>query len=143
MLTRQLVTVVTIALTLLCPYLPCGECCAACDPETTAEIPVEDSKVHSCCGTCESRHPEEAPVDRECPVGGKLLNCFCGGAVVPSSVDCPDADHSGFHPLWLDIDALRPLYQLRQTTQATHFGSHFPPLAMGRDIRNLVVSYLL
>lgn len=146
MFARQSIIVCMTALVLLCPYLPCGECRDACGVGTV-EVQVEVApEVYSCCRNCESDDPRPAPVDQECPLGGKLLNCFCGGAVVASSVECPDVDHAVFdlipHGIVHAI-AANPASLLCQTARAPVSGRHFPPLASGRDIRDLTVSYLL
>lgn len=146
MFARQSIVVCMAALVLLCPYLPCRERCDACGLGVAEAYVDESPEAHSCCSHCELDRPRPAPVGEECPLGGKLLNCFCGGAVVARSVECPDVDHAVFdlipHGLAPAL-ATHPMGLHLQTARAPDSGCHFPPLASGRDIRDLAVSYLL
>lgn len=146
MFTRQSIAVCMTAMVLLCPYLPCRERCDGCGLGGT-EVQVDETpEALSCCRSCESEQPHPAPVPEECPAGGKLLNCFCGGAVVAPLVECPNIDDATFNLIPHGIVhafAKNPPVLLCQSARAPDSGCHFPPLASGRDIRDLAVSYLL
>lgn len=143
---HQITTIVVTALTLLCPYLPCGKCCEGCVDGMVAKAPEEPASIdNACCSTCESVVHEHSPVQSECPNEGKLLTCFCGGAVVTAPIDCPDLTDSEFLPISRILDLHRPQVSAVRLNLvlAPDAGCHFPPLASGRDICNLSSSYLL
>lgn len=146
MFSHQLVIAVITFLTLVCPYLPCGECCDAC----AAEIVEVEMDEHASVLCCEGCRPEQQPAkklpNQECPEGGKSLTCFCGGAVVPPSVECPDLERLFFAPLGLgDVshDQLVTSVEHHIETRDLRQSGHFPPLISGRDLRILAASYLL
>lgn len=143
---HQITTIVVTALTLLCPYLPCGECMDGCVDGLVVNASEDPTSLDSrCCSTCESVEGQRSPVERECPNNGQQRTCFCGGAVVNAPVACPDFTDSEYLPVCLIFDIHRPQVSavLLNLVFAPDPGWHFPPLASGRDICILSSSYLL
>ena len=147
---RLFVTLLMATLSLLCPFFPCGECCAQCDErDSVLASDSVDTEIHcgsdSCCESHDERPAEGGSRSNRCPDGDKPLNCFCGGAVVTMQVECSDllqADHDS--PVFMIV--VKPTSALN----SQHLGcgcvahsAHFPPLTTGREIRDLVSSYLL
>lgn len=145
MFVRQCIVVGMTALVLLCPYLPCGECRDACGAGMV-DAPPESPANPACCRDCAPDESPAPPAEPDCPLGGKLLNCFCGGAVVAPGAECPDVDHAVFELIphgAVHAIAMPAVDLLRQSARAPDSGCHFPPTASGREIRDLVDSYLL
>ena len=193
---RPLATVLMTVLTVLCPFLPCEECCSGCDVEgdqvrvgsidssevdvccdccstaqqqvdgkrlgrkTDEQVTLRDSRQEPCwlpsasvlndsipgdCDTGDCDTGDKSP-GRRCPSSGKLLNCFCGGAVLFSSIDLPDGDsfstfidrsiHTPRLPVELQACCGTGAYSRQGST-------HFPPLIVGRSLCVITGTWLL
>ena len=147
MFPRNFIIVAMTAMALLCPSLPCGECCATCP---VVDLDVVENLSHSgmCCGHCQANDEKEtfehhSPLKHECPVGSEIVDCFCGGAVLASAVECPAQ--------LLGVAFLSPLFDvnvlsLTKLSQPEFFSPnrcHFPTLSCGQDLCALIGSYLI
>ncbi|MEZ6049624.1 MAG: hypothetical protein R3C11_29395 [Planctomycetaceae bacterium] len=80
------------------------------------------------------------------PAKGKVLSCFCGGAVVVATVGCPDPTMFGFSELFLPVTSFATsagTFRWFRSHGDYDSGGHFPPTASGRDICTLANCYLL
>lgn len=154
MFSRTFITVLMTALTVLCPFLPCEECCGGCGVRGTSEIGIYDAPVLSecesdCCCSYRTEDPSgesSGRSNKSLPGGGKLLNCFCGGAVVLAPVDLPDPE-SFSHFVDRSADSCCLAADLRVYRGITAWngagGYHFPPLIDGKGVCIFTGTFLL
>jgi hypothetical protein len=149
MFSRGLIIVVMTAMTLLCPSFPCGECCATCPVVDVAENVESISHSETCCGRCQTAEENQAdehhsPLERDCPAGSEIVDCFCGGAILSADVDFPvDMMCEDFLSPTCDVTTLLQLSVLTQSELLPPSRCHFPPFSSGRDLCALTGSYLL
>ncbi len=138
---RRITAVFMTALVLLCPFLPCGECCGVCLATETVQ---SESDGLERCGHCKAHGEREVPNEHECPNETKTLNCFCGGAILPAGTDCPGLNQTVSFDGLVIIDAVTVKTQLALLSRTLPPNRcHFPPFASGRDLCVLAGSYLL
>lgn len=139
MLSLRFIPVLMAVLVLICPF-QCAEGCW----------------MHACAGAaagaCGSDADCDCTCDRERPLpcnhGGddsQEADCFCNGAVMSHGAKCPefDVDRGFIAVVVLDSSITRQFAANSRSDSTILRGSHFPPLASGRDICALVGSYLL
>lgn len=163
MFARQVITTVMTALVLVCPYLPCEDGCDGSDellqamrrvesvesePDMGGELEKADGPACCCHRPPEQppRPPQQAPCGQDCPRGDRLLNCFCGGALVAPGVDCPGLDAGADILPTMTVDSMaapRSLEQFLREARAPDASCHFPRGATGRTIREFAASFLL
>lgn len=139
----RIITLLATALPLLCPYLPCRQCPVA-HGESVAIAAVAVEQDH-CCDACGSSADEPDPQPERCPDGCQLLNCFCGGAVVSSTVELSSPHHAiNVWAISLEGGGAPIASQLARTGERPpDSGRHFSSLRSGREIRVLASSFLL
>jgi hypothetical protein len=147
------------AMLLFCPFLDRGECCGKCPAHFAAQQAEQSSDCVAITSACDAgcgahqRHSQNSesdngepsePCKHNCP-HSEHSDCLCGGAILPSTVQCPDQSFNG----WLDcIETIQP--SLTNTLSAVLSlgywelnASHFPPLISGWEMRVHTSSYLL
>ncbi len=141
---RGFVTIIMTAQVLLCPFLPCGECCGMCPAAESAPVNY-DSALPACCDQCRIHEEHQTPDDQPCPAGNRLLNCFCGGAILAAGTECSESEEP-LTDMWfltVDSDTLTRLAMLSRSGTQSANTSHIPPGAFGRDLCALIGAYLL
>jgi len=151
---QHIINVVMTVLVIVCPYLPCRDTClGSCAAAQSESAPAQKSASATCCHhrDCEdqkqhSENQEQRPVQPQCPQDGKLPNCFCGGAVIATMVDCPSLIEADSLAEFLLVDLNDAAHMSTRSVclrDNPHRGCHFPPYSSGREICHLSASYLL
>lgn len=143
---RHIITIIMTALALLCPSFPCGECSATCPVRNVAETEANIESNESCCGRCQDSNEHQVPIG-ECPSDcEQVLNCFCGGAILPTGTVCPGLGEIDVTASLLSSASESIQAQIALHAQSMLFSSNrcsFPSFASGRDLCALTGSYLL
>jgi hypothetical protein len=85
----------------------------------------------------------DGPCQHNCP-HAEHSDCLCGGAILPSPVQCPDESVDGWH---VCIEQIQTLTNTLSAVSGLGYwelsASHFPPLISGWEMRVFASSYLL
>ena len=151
---QHTINILMTFLAIICPYLPCRDIClGSCVAALSESVSVQETASATCCHHRDSEeqdqhseNQEQRPVQPKCPQDGNQPNCFCGGAVIATVVDCPSLIDAGSFSEFLVVDlndVAHMSFRLVCLRHTANRGCPSPPLSSGREICHLSAAYLL